>query len=289
MTTMSKKRNFRFPKSVLPVLLVPAFAATIIFAQTQGGSPPNPQGPNLKPKPAPGTPLPLPMSPSQVDANTVEAFDTAVKAMKPVPNDINLTVEVIGLDIRAGSREEKQLNEVAAAGGGKYYGVQDAAKLAQVFAKVASGQPATPGGGGGGRILPKSGISGMAVAAGALGFLSLLLLAATIILRKRRAPMPGGLKIRARLDIVHPDGQRTAFEIRAAVTSIGRAGDNAIVLDDDRISSHHAQILAGAGGFRLRDLGSTNGTLVQGERITETKIYAGEEFVLGSTRLRLES
>jgi len=286
---MSMKKYFRFPKSVLSVLLVLAFAATMIFAQTQGGSPPNPQGPNLKPKPAPGTPLPVPLSPSEVDAKTVEAFDAAVKAMKPVPNDIDLTVEVVGLDIRAGSREEKQLNEVAAAGGGKYYGVQDAAKLAQVFAKVASGQPAAAGGGGGGLILPKSGLSGMAVAAGALGFLSLLLLAATIILQKRRPAGPGGLKIRARLDIIHPDGRRTAFEIRTAVTPLGRAGDNAIILDDDRISSHHAQILAGAGGFRLRDLGSTNGTLIRGERITETTIYAGEEFVLGSTRFTLGS
>jgi hypothetical protein len=286
---MSTKKHFRLSKSVLPGLLVLAFAAAVIFAQTQAGAPPTAQGPNLKPKPVPGTTLPLPMSPSQVDTNKMEAFDAAVKAMKPVPNDINLTVEVVGLDIRAGSREEKQLNEVAAAGGGKYYGVQDAAKLAQVFAKVASGQPAAPGGGGGGLILPKSGISGMAVAAGALGFLSLLLLATTIILQKRRAAVPGGLKIRARLDIVHPDGRRTAFEIRTAVTPLGRAGDNAIVLDDDRISSHHAHILAGVGGFRLRDLGSTNGTLVRGEKITETTIYAGEEFVLGSTRLKLES
>lgn len=286
---MSKKKYFRLPKSVLPGLLVLAVAGTVAFSQTQAGAPPISQGPNLKPKPAPGTPLPIPQSPSQVDANSVEAFDAAVKAMKPVPNDIDLTVEVVGLDIRAGSREEKQLNDVAAAGGGKYYGVQDAAKLAQVFAKVASGQPTAPGGGGGGLILPRSGISGMAVAAGALGFLSLLLLAATIILQKRRAAVPSGLKIRARLDIVHPDGRQTAFEIRTAVTPLGRAGDNAIVLDDDRISGHHAQILAGAGGFRLRDIGSTNGTLVRGERITETAIYAGEEFVLGSTRLRLET
>jgi hypothetical protein len=284
--TMNKK-NIRLLKSVLPVVAVLAVAAAVVFAQTQGGAPPTAQGPNLKPKPAPGTPLPVPLSPSQVDAKTVEAFDAAVKAMKPVPNDIDLTVEVVGLDIRAGSREEKQLNEVAAAGGGKYYGVQDAAKLAQVFAKVASGQPAAAGGGG--LILPKSGPSGMAVAAGALGFLSLLLLAATIILRKRRMAGPGGLKIRARLDIVHPDGRTTAFEIRAAVTPIGRAGDNAIVLDDDRVSGHHARILAGAGGFRLRDLGSTNGSLVRGEKITETTIYAGEEFVLGSTRFTLGS
>jgi hypothetical protein len=286
MTIMNAKNESRLPKSALQLIAVLAFGAAVMFAQTQAGAPPTAQGPNLKPKPAPGTPLPVPLSPSEVDAKTVEAFDAAVSALKPVPNDIDLTVEVVGLDIKPGSREEKQLNEVAAAGAGKYYGVQDASKLAQVFAKVASGQPAA-GGGGGGLVLPKAGGPGLAIAAGVLGFLCLLLLGATIILRRRRAAGPSGPKIWARLDIVYPNGRRAAFEIRTPVTAIGRAGDNALILDDELISGHHAQILAGTDGFRIRDLGSTNGTFVRGERIAEMAIYAGDEFILGSTRLTL--
>ena len=290
---MNAKKISRISIPTLFVFSLLALGAAAVFAQTEGGSaPPTPKGPNLKPRPTAGV-LPIPLLPSEIDPKTVANFDAAVAGMKPVPNDIDLTVDVVGLDIRAGSSEEKQLNEVAAAGAGKYYGVADAAKLAGVFAQVAAGTtaPAPSGGGGGGMVLPKAGLSTLAVGAIALGFLCLALLAGVLIVRNRRAgapeAAPAGEKIRARVDIILPDGRQSAYEIRTQVTSIGRAGDNAIVLDDDQISGHHAEIYAGREGFRIRDVGSSNGTFLRGEQIEDSAFYAGDEVTVGSTRIVL--
>jgi pSer/pThr/pTyr-binding forkhead associated (FHA) protein len=59
------------------------------------------------------------------------------------------------------------------------------------------------------------------------------------------------------------------------VTSIGRASDNDLVLQGPEavtVSLHHLTIHREEGGFRVRDLDSTNGTFVDGERVTETEL-----------------
>lgn len=288
---MNAKNIIRCSVPILGLAVLLALGPAETFGQAEGGSaPPTPKGPHLKPRPASGA-LPIPLLPSEIDAQKVADFDAAAAAMKPVSNDIDVTVDVVGLDIRAGSSEEKQLGEVAAAAAGKYYGVADAAKLAGVFAQVASGTPA-PAGGGGGMVLPKAGLSPLALGAVALGILCLALAAGILIVRNRRAGTGAGKpvtgkKIRARAEITLPDGRRMSYEIRGPVTRLGRAGDNAIVLDDDQVSSRHAEILAGPGGFRIRDLDSTNGTYVRGERVSEAALCAGDEIMAGATRIGL--
>ena len=55
------------------------------------------------------------------DDPSIQAFDKAVAATPSIAKDIDLTLDVIGFDIRKGSSEEKQLADTAAAGVGKYY------------------------------------------------------------------------------------------------------------------------------------------------------------------------
>lgn len=55
--------------------------------------------------------------------------------------------------------------------------------------------------------------------------------------------------------------------LEAAVTRIGRLGDNDIVLPDANVSRHHAVIIDSGTAFALADLGSANGVYVAGERI----------------------
>ena len=50
---------------------------------------------------------------------------------------------------------------------------------------------------------------------------------------------------------------------------IGKAPDNDLVLPDDTVSRHHCELVRSKGGIHVKDLGSTNGTRVQGARITE--------------------
>ena len=54
--------------------------------------------------------------------------------------------------------------------------------------------------------------------------------------------------------------------------TIGRADDNSIVLSDDTISRHHALMTIEGGVMRLQDLGSKNGTFVDGQRIDTTPV-----------------
>jgi len=73
------------------------------------------------------------------------------------------------------------------------------------------------------------------------------------------------------------------------VTTIGRAASNTVVVDDQFTSSEHAMLTFRGRAWYLEDLGSTNGTHVQGERIeAPVAIGFGDEFTVGRARLRLE-
>ena len=74
-----------------------------------------------------------------------------------------------------------------------------------------------------------------------------------------------------------------------AVTLIGRDVNNSIVLDDDFVSSAHAALTYRGRAWYVEDLGSTNGTFVNGARVDELSPVAfGDEIQIGQVRLRLE-
>lgn len=79
-----------------------------------------------------------------------------------------------------------------------------------------------------------------------------------------------------------------AFLLSGHLTTIGRALDNDIVVADSRVSRYHAHVEVLDGGFRIRDLASTNGTFVAGRRIAEAALVPGEEVSLGGLAARLE-
>jgi hypothetical protein len=74
------------------------------------------------------------------------------------------------------------------------------------------------------------------------------------------------------------------------VVSIGRQGDCTIVLADPNVSRHHAEIRPSGVGFAVTDLGSTNGTKVNGVRINgEQTLTDGDIVSLGNTHVRFEA
>jgi hypothetical protein len=68
-------------------------------------------------------------------------------------------------------------------------------------------------------------------------------------------------------------------------TRLGRAQDNDVILDDQKVSRHHAVIRQDAGRFVVADLESTNGTFVGGRRTQERILTDGDIIQLGDTTL----
>jgi pSer/pThr/pTyr-binding forkhead associated (FHA) protein len=64
-------------------------------------------------------------------------------------------------------------------------------------------------------------------------------------------------------------------------TTIGRKEDNDIVIDNQAVSGHHAQILREGDDFFIEDLGSLNGTFVNGFKITKYELFKGDSILVG--------
>jgi len=103
-------------------------------------------------------------------------------------------------------------------------------------------------------------------------------------------PQPqGGLHGAPRLLVSGPDnapgaGQRT-FELTAPVTILGRGTDCDLRLVDPGVSRHHAELRVEDGEVVLVDLGSTNGTFVNGQPVRRVLLADGTRVTLGRTTL----
>ncbi len=86
----------------------------------------------------------------------------------------------------------------------------------------------------------------------------------------------------ASLTITTSDGAESTHELAGGRTSVGRSDDNDITVDDSSLSSNHAEVVADGDGHKLVDLGSTNGTHLNGEKIDEAPLSDGDNLMFGS-------
>jgi len=129
---------------------------------------------------------------------------------------------------------------------------------------------------------------------GVVVLLYLFLLSIVVVIQRelgaesaaRRASAPRG-----RLIVLDPGptprapGQAIPLE---PVTRVGRSQENTVVLDDEFVSTAHSMLLLREGRWWVRDEGSTNGTMVNGQRINgESPLREGDELQIGRVRLRL--
>ncbi len=80
-----------------------------------------------------------------------------------------------------------------------------------------------------------------------------------------------------------PTGQRVV--LGEFVVTIGRMPGSTITLNDGNVSRNHAEIRPTDAGFVVVDLGSTNGTKVNGQRIRERELRDGDSVTFGSTTI----
>ena len=103
----------------------------------------------------------------------------------------------------------------------------------------------------------------------------------------RRAPKPGKGRggTPARLVVLEPKERRGTAVAISGVVSIGRDEDNTIrIVDDSYISGHHATVQMSDGHVVVDDLGSRNGTYLNGTRINvQRTVQAGDRIQVGYT------
>ena len=80
-----------------------------------------------------------------------------------------------------------------------------------------------------------------------------------------------------------------SHELKIDKTTIGRVEDNTFQIAEPSVSSHHCEILLRGSDVVVRDLGSTNGTFINGEKVTESTLKAGQILRLGQIEMRLET
>ena len=90
--------------------------------------------------------------------------------------------------------------------------------------------------------------------------------------------------------LVPLDGPQTGelFQLKGRCV-VGKAPDCDVVLNDPSISGRHAEFLAGRTGFRVNDLGSTNGTYVNDKKITNADLVDNDTVRLGRTNFKFKS
>ncbi len=87
------------------------------------------------------------------------------------------------------------------------------------------------------------------------------------------------------LRVVTNDGEIFTYPISKEKVSIGRGLSNDLVLQDSTVSRQHAVIKKTDQGYTLSDLGSYNGTKVNGQLIQSTLLQPNDQIQLGSTKL----
>lgn len=100
-----------------------------------------------------------------------------------------------------------------------------------------------------------------------------------------RVPLPAGWEIV--LDVLDGAEAGTHYRVTRSRVLIGRGGCE-VPLSDPRVSRRHASLeIYGATCVLLKDLGSTNGTWVNGRRTSSAQLQDGDEIRIGDTRMTI--
>ncbi|MBU4202412.1 MAG: FHA domain-containing protein [Acidobacteria bacterium] len=239
--------------------------------------------------------------------NTATPGSTNQTQTIPANDNRKINVILVGYDIENNPVAQQQLEEISKAvqaGGGQAQVLlagHDRVQLQQAMSQavnIATGKRVpTSGGGGGGYVTGYRETDMTAVLVIVILLSCALMVALILIVRNRRMQTAGGpriagaaaLPIAGTMDILYNDGGYKSFSLRKPVSRFGRSSSSDFVLHDDEISGTHAELHVRSEGYFIRDLGSSNGTFVNGEQVTEAWVKPGDEIQMGNTKITLKN
>ena len=87
----------------------------------------------------------------------------------------------------------------------------------------------------------------------------------------------------AALLVIHEEGEVRTVPVRRDTVTVGRLPDCDVVIADKGASRRHAQLKRKGGAYTLTDLGSTNGTKLNGETVQSRELHDGDKITIGTT------
>lgn len=91
-----------------------------------------------------------------------------------------------------------------------------------------------------------------------------------------------------KITLLSDGGPEQEYELGKSRITLGRANTNDIILSDNRMSRSHARLECGPSGCTLIDLGSSNGSYVNGVRVQRMLLQSGDLIALGGSRFRYD-
>ena len=91
----------------------------------------------------------------------------------------------------------------------------------------------------------------------------------------------------AKLVVLSEGLKGTSHDLKVDRTTVGRVDDNTFQVPDASVSSHHCELLQKGSEVVVKDLDSTNGTFINGEKVTEATLKPGQTLRLGQVELQL--
>jgi len=88
------------------------------------------------------------------------------------------------------------------------------------------------------------------------------------------------------LEVIRGPDSGSSFHVHSDELTIGRSSRADISLSDRQVSGHHARLTRDGDRYVLADLGSSNGTFINGHRVKEVPLQSGDEIALGQTVIR---